>query len=70
MAAFKRLEKAGADGIASGDIARELEVPHNTLSNHLSILVSAGLATSERRSRSIIYRAREGAVDRLRDALV
>lgn len=69
LAAFKRLEKAGADGIASGDIARELDVPHNTLSNHLSILVNAGLATSERRSRSIIYRIAPGSLKALTAAL-
>jgi len=32
-----------------------LAIPHNTLSSHLSILSNAGLITSHRESRSIIY---------------
>lgn len=56
LAAFRRMQAAGGDGIAAGDLARDLGVPHNTLSSHLTILVNAGLATAERQSRSIIYR--------------
>ncbi len=37
--------------------ARLLEVPQNTLSAHLSVLTRADLVTSERHSRSIVYRA-------------
>ncbi|MGY3037328.1 ArsR family transcriptional regulator [Bradyrhizobium sp. USDA 4354] len=48
------------DGLAAGDLARLLEVPQNTLSAHLSILSRAHLVSSERRSRSIIYRANLG----------
>ena len=39
----------------AGDIARKLKVPHNTLSAHLSVLSNAGLVTSRRDGRSIIY---------------
>ena len=41
--------------MAAGEIARELAIPHNTLSSHLTILVNAGLIQSRRESRSIIY---------------
>jgi DNA-binding transcriptional ArsR family regulator len=34
-----------------------METPQNTMSTHLGILARAGLLTSERQSRSIIYRA-------------
>lgn len=54
-------------GIAAGDVARQLAVPQNTMSTHLGILVQAGLLRSERRSRSIIYRAE---LDRLRAVLL
>ena len=54
--AFRLLVQAGPTGIAAGEIARELEIPHNTLSSHLSILVNAGLVESHREGRSIIYR--------------
>ena len=40
---------------AAGDLARSLRVPQNTLSSHLLILVNAGLVTSRRDGRSIIY---------------
>ena len=53
--AFRLLVQAGPEGIAAGEIARELEIPHNTLSSHLSILVNAGLVESRREGRSIIY---------------
>ncbi len=56
LAAFRLLVRAGKDGIAAGEIARALSVPHNTLSSHLAILVNAGLAGSRREGRSVIYR--------------
>jgi ArsR family transcriptional regulator len=56
--AFKLLVKHEPEGMAAGELARILKVPQNTLSTHLTLLSQAGLATSERHSRSIIYRAR------------
>ena len=53
--AFRLLVRAGSDGIAAGKIAEALDIPHNTMSSHLSTLVNAGLVTSKRESRSIIY---------------
>jgi len=53
--AFRLLVRSGSEGMAAGDIARKLDIPHNTLSSHLSILVNAGLIESRRESRSIIY---------------
>ncbi|MDG2570708.1 metalloregulator ArsR/SmtB family transcription factor, partial [Vibrio parahaemolyticus] len=57
---FRALVKNEPQGMPAGDIARELAVPHNTMSSHLNILSRAGLVTSERQSRSIIYRANLG----------
>lgn len=54
---FRLLTKHEPDGLPAGDIARELAIPHNTLSSHLAILARANLVTSSRQSRSIIYRA-------------
>ena len=69
---FRLLVRHEPAGLPAGDIARELAVPHNTMSSHLGILSRAGLVRSERRSRSIIYRAdltrfREVAAFLLRD---
>ncbi len=55
LEAFRLLVRSGDEGLAAGEIARALEIPHNTLSSHLSILVNAGLLKSRRESRSIIY---------------
>ena len=63
---FRLLVRTGADGLAAGEIARATGVLPNTLSNNLNILNQAGLVTSRRDGRSIIYRA---AYDRMRDLL-
>lgn len=46
---------AGPEGLPAGAIARALEVPHNTMSTHLSVLAHAGLVRSRRDGRSVIY---------------
>jgi DNA-binding transcriptional ArsR family regulator len=60
------LVRSGANGMPAGDIARALNVPHNTMSAHLAVLYAAGLASSEREGRVIRYRAR---YDTLRDLI-
>ncbi|GED22330.1 ArsR/SmtB family transcription factor [Halomonas halmophila] len=57
LATFRLLVRYEPDGLPAGDIARELDVPHNTMSTHLGVLARAGLVTSRRQSRSVIYRA-------------
>lgn len=54
---FRLLVRQEPTGMAAGDIARQLNVPQNTMSAHLGILARAGLVRAERKSRSIIYRA-------------
>jgi DNA-binding transcriptional ArsR family regulator len=53
---FRLLVRAGDNGMPAGDIARALDVPANTMSAHLAILADAGLVTSRRDGRSIVYR--------------
>ncbi len=55
LAAFRRLVEAGPDGVGAGILAAELGTPHNTLSTHLAVLTRAGLVTSRREGRSVIY---------------
>ncbi|MGA8260424.1 MAG: metalloregulator ArsR/SmtB family transcription factor [Arenicellales bacterium] len=52
---FRLLVRCGPKGMPAGEIARSLEAPHNTMSSHLGILVNAGLVSSHREGRSIIY---------------
>lgn len=54
---FKLLVRSEPEGVPAGELARLIGAPQNTMSAHLSILANAGLVTSERRSRSILYRA-------------
>jgi ArsR family transcriptional regulator len=63
---FRLLIRAGADGMAAGEIARATGVLPNTLSSNLNILSGAGLVVSQRHGRSIVYTA---AFDRMRDLL-
>ena len=59
---FRLLVRHEPDGMAAGEIARQLDVPQNTMSAHLGILARAGVVRSERRSRSVIYRADLGGL--------
>ncbi|MBI1407957.1 MAG: helix-turn-helix domain-containing protein [Caulobacter sp.] len=54
---FRRLVKAGPEGLPAGEIGRLEGMLANTLSSNLAILAQAGLAVSRRDGRSIIYRA-------------
>jgi len=57
LAAFRHLLAAHPEGLPAGEIARRCEVPHNTMSTHLSILSRAGLIAVERHGRVMNYRA-------------
>jgi DNA-binding transcriptional ArsR family regulator len=57
LAVFRLLVRAGREGAPAGEIARALEITPNTLSAQLNVLANAGLVTSRREGRSIIYAA-------------
>ena len=57
LTAFRKLIAAHPDGSAAGDVAAACQVPHNTMSTHLSALTRAGLVTVERQGRVMTYRA-------------
>ncbi len=63
---FRLLVQTGAEGLPAGDIARATGSRPNTLSTNLNILAGAGLVTSRRVGRSIIYAA---GYDRMRELL-
>jgi ArsR family transcriptional regulator, arsenate/arsenite/antimonite-responsive transcriptional repressor len=65
LEAFRLLVKHEPEGLPAGEIARRLDVPHNTMSTHLAILTRAGLISVERHSRSMIYRVELRAVRQL-----
>ena len=57
LSIFRLLVRAGKDGLAAGEIGRKLGVLPNTLSASLTVLANAGLVTSRRDGRSVIYSA-------------
>lgn len=67
--AFRRLMRAGPDGMAAGALATTLGVPPNTLSTHLAILAQAGLVHSDRVGRQVLYRADVAGMGALLDFL-
>jgi len=54
---FRLLVQMGPNGLPAGAIADRLGVPSSSLSFHLAQLTHAGLITSRRESRSLIYAA-------------
>lgn len=63
---FRLLVQAGPEGMAAGDIARVTGAVSSTLSANLAVLTRAGLISSRRDGRSIIYAA---GYDQMRDLL-
>lgn len=53
LAIFKRLVKAGKQGISVGVVQEDLKVPGSTLSHHISGLASAGLIKQRREGRTL-----------------
>ncbi len=57
LAIFRLLVRQGPEGLAAGTIAERLDIPAPTMSFHLAQLSRAGLVTSRREGRSILYAA-------------
>jgi ArsR family transcriptional regulator, arsenate/arsenite/antimonite-responsive transcriptional repressor len=62
---FRMLVQKGPAGIPAGEIGSRLALPSPTTSFHLNQLRFAGLVTSRRESRSIIYSANFKAINEL-----
>ena len=57
LGAFRLLVQAGSEGLAAGALSEKLSTPHNTLSFHLTHLSNAGIVSSRKQGRSVIYSA-------------
>jgi ArsR family transcriptional regulator len=65
LSIFRLLVRAGREGLAAGEISRKLDILPNTLSASLTVLAHAGLITSRREGRSVIYAADYGRMTNL-----
>jgi ArsR family transcriptional regulator len=65
LKAFRLLVEQGASGAPAGMLSEVLDIPHNTLSFHLSQMSHAGLVTSRKEGRSVIYTANFSFVQNL-----
>lgn len=57
LGAFRLLVQAGPTGLAAGVLSERLCTPHNTMSFHLNHLSNAGMISSRKQGRSVIYSA-------------
>lgn len=65
LRAFRLLVKAGPAGLAAGVLSESLGTPHNTMSFHLNHLSNAGIISSRKEGRSVIYSANFDATNNL-----
>jgi DNA-binding transcriptional ArsR family regulator len=65
LSVFRLLVQRGPEGLAAGQIAERLDIAPATLSFHLGQLGQAGLVTSVRNGRSIVYAADFKGMERL-----
>ena len=63
------LRLVGDDEMAAGEIASHFELSRPAVSQHLRVLVDAGLLESRREATRVIYRARPEGLDELREYL-
>ncbi len=62
LGVFRLLVKAGPDGLSAGEIAARMDALQNTMSSHLHKLSRAGIISSRRDGRHIIYNANFAAL--------
>jgi DNA-binding transcriptional ArsR family regulator len=62
---FRRLVAAGPSGVRAGQLSEELDLPCPTLSFHLNELRKAGIVSSKKSGRQVIYTADVRAVESL-----
>ncbi len=65
LAVFRHLVDAMPAGMASGELATATGSSPNTMSAHLAILSRAGVVSSDKVGRTVIYRAETSLVEQL-----
>lgn len=65
LSIFRYLVKIGHEGAPVGDIQKELGIPGSTLSHHITRLVSVGLISQVRESRTLYCIPQFGVLDQV-----
>ena len=55
LALFRTLTARAPEGVPAGELATEFDAPPSTMTGHLQTLERAGLVSSQRRSRQVLY---------------
>ncbi len=53
LSIYRQLVMAGSQGLAVGEIQKELNIPASTLSHHISAMVTVGLIKQRRQGRTL-----------------
>lgn len=69
LSIYKLLVKAGPQGMATGDIGRELNIPGSTLSHHIQRLVAVNLVEQNQEKQFIHCKAKYKKLNELIDYL-
>jgi ArsR family transcriptional regulator len=69
LGVYELLVEALPDGLVAGDIAKTMDMSPNGMTAHFTILTAAGLISSEKVGRSVIYKAETKAVEELSEFL-
>lgn len=71
LSIYKRVVKAGYQGIVVGRLQQALGIPSSTLSHHISSLLSVGLISQRREGRTLYcvtdYQCLQGVIDFLQE---
>ena len=59
---FTQLARARPDGLSAGALAKLIGTPANTMSVHLAILTRAGIISSEKAGRNVVFKAEPDAI--------
>jgi ArsR family transcriptional regulator len=65
LGVYQLLVEKLPDGLAAGEIARVMEMSPNGMTAHFTILTAAGLVSSEKIGRTVIYKAETRPVEAL-----
>lgn len=63
LSIYKDIVKGGRTGISVGLIQEKLDIPHSTLSHHISTLCSSGIISQRRQGRTLFCVAEFAALN-------